>query len=74
MRDVFDDPQLVHRRAFRRLEHPVMGSHSVPEHRLRVRVTSVVWGGTSFAGQIIARHVDAVSEFNPFTSSSSPPA
>jgi crotonobetainyl-CoA:carnitine CoA-transferase CaiB-like acyl-CoA transferase len=30
MQDVFTDPQLVHRRAFRRLEHPVMGAHSVP--------------------------------------------
>ena len=30
MRDVFEDPQLIHRRAFRRLEHPVIGPHSVP--------------------------------------------
>jgi crotonobetainyl-CoA:carnitine CoA-transferase CaiB-like acyl-CoA transferase len=30
MRDVFEDPQLVHRRAFRQLEHPVIGRHSVP--------------------------------------------
>lgn len=30
MRDLFTDPQLVYRKAFRRLEHPVMGAHSVP--------------------------------------------
>ena len=30
MRDLFSDEQLVHRRAFRRLEHPEMGPHSVP--------------------------------------------
>ena len=30
MRDVFVDEQLVHRRAFRPLEHPEIGCHSVP--------------------------------------------
>jgi crotonobetainyl-CoA:carnitine CoA-transferase CaiB-like acyl-CoA transferase len=30
MRDLFADEQLVHRRAFRPLEHPEMGRHSVP--------------------------------------------
>jgi benzylsuccinate CoA-transferase BbsF subunit len=30
MSDVFRDEQLVHRRAFRPLEHPVIGRHSVP--------------------------------------------
>ncbi len=30
MSDVFSDEQLVHRRAFRLLEHPEMGCHSVP--------------------------------------------
>jgi len=30
MRDVLADGQLVHRRAFRTLEHPEMGPHSVP--------------------------------------------
>jgi len=30
MRDILEDPQLKHRRAFRNLDHPVIGPHSVP--------------------------------------------
>ncbi|HKF76469.1 MAG TPA: CoA transferase, partial [Candidatus Dormibacteraeota bacterium] len=30
MRDAFEDPQLQHRRAFRDLDHAVIGRHSVP--------------------------------------------
>jgi len=30
MRDLFSDPQLCHRRAFRPVEHPVIGLYSVP--------------------------------------------
>ncbi len=39
MRDVFTDEQLVHRRAFRRLEHPEMGRHSVPGPSFALPVT-----------------------------------
>jgi crotonobetainyl-CoA:carnitine CoA-transferase CaiB-like acyl-CoA transferase len=39
MRDVLSDPQLVHRRAFRQLQHPVMGAHSVPGPSFRLPET-----------------------------------
>jgi benzylsuccinate CoA-transferase BbsF subunit len=37
--DLHDDPQLAHRRHFRLVEHPVLGTHPVETHALRFSAT-----------------------------------
>jgi crotonobetainyl-CoA:carnitine CoA-transferase CaiB-like acyl-CoA transferase len=37
--DLHEDPQLVHRRHFREVEHPVLGRHPVETHALRFSAT-----------------------------------
>jgi crotonobetainyl-CoA:carnitine CoA-transferase CaiB-like acyl-CoA transferase len=55
--DVYDDPQLAHRRHFRTVEHPVLGRHPAETHAIRFSAMEPV---VSCPAPRLGEHTDAV--------------
>jgi crotonobetainyl-CoA:carnitine CoA-transferase CaiB-like acyl-CoA transferase len=56
--DLFEDPQLAHRRFFRRLPHPVLGDHAVLTHSFRIAGMAP---GPQFGAPLLGEHTYAIA-------------